>query len=216
MSSRISKKPSAKKQRSSTDSRHAQILLIEEFGYNSMPYSFYSAKGFRYRVATTSNRCLECIRRGKTCDASGVSVVVGACAGVFRISGFLTKEIANRIIAEKHRIEREEEATKEALLRSCEALEAAQKKIADSLDYLARLQKQQNQVISRGEELIRRGAYSLDELDAVERADLEAVVAVQSLVHTDLIDWNSLDFDDLILPVRSITGESPSEGVAHR
>lgn len=124
-------------------------------------------------------------------------------------------KIANRIIAEKRRIEREEEATEEALLRSREALEAAQKEIADSLDRLARLRKQRNQVISRGEELVRRGARSLDELDAVERADSEAVVAVQSLVHTDLIDWSSLDFDDLILPVSGVVGESPSEGVAH-
>lgn len=54
---------------------------------------------------------------------------------------------------------------------------------------LARLREQRKQIDVRGEQMLRRGARSLDELDEAERAESEAIIDVQAAGAVDVIDW---------------------------
>jgi hypothetical protein len=60
----------------------------------------------------------------------------------------------------------------------------------ESFARLSRLREQRQQINVRGEQMLRRGAQSLDELDELERAESEAVIDVQAIGGVDVIDWN--------------------------
>jgi hypothetical protein len=72
MSGRVQKRPS------STSRRQALALLIESIGFEVMPCSFCQSRRLKCRMIERTSKCAECTRRGKACDASGVSISAGA------------------------------------------------------------------------------------------------------------------------------------------
>ncbi|KAL7903698.1 hypothetical protein GGI35DRAFT_485126 [Trichoderma velutinum] len=62
----------------------------------------------------------------------------------------------------------------------------------ESIARLSRLREQRQQMTVRGEQMLRRGAQSPDELDDLERAESEAVVDGQLNGGVDVIDWNTV------------------------
>ncbi|KAG8417829.1 hypothetical protein J3458_005288 [Metarhizium acridum] len=146
-----------------------------------MPCSFCSARGFRCKMIERSLKCGECVRRGRSCDASGVAI-----------------NSLGRIISESKRLNREEESAEELLASRREALRQAQADLDESLNRLERLRKQKRQLLSKGNEMTRLGLQSLDELDEEERRESEAVIDAQSLGAIDVLDWNAV-FGDALL-----------------
>lgn len=63
--------------KSSTDYRKAAIIVIETIGVLVMPCSFCDSRGLPCKMATGYNKCLECTRRGRTCDGNGISLAAG-------------------------------------------------------------------------------------------------------------------------------------------
>jgi len=79
MSSRVPKPRSRKRKESSEKApstlRNDRLAdSIELFGYDVMPCSFCSSRGLRCRMIERSSKCGECVRRGRSCDATGVAV----------------------------------------------------------------------------------------------------------------------------------------------
>ena len=105
--------------------------------------------------------------------------------------------LATRLIAEKRRIEKEEDTTESELL-------ALQQQMNERISRLTRLRRQKKMVISRGHEMIRRGLKSLDELEEAERRESDAVIDVQVSGGLDVVDWNVV-FGDGFLP----SGDTP-------
>lgn len=70
----------------------------------------------------------------------------------------------------------------------------------ESFARLSRLREQRQQISVRGEQMLRRGAQSLDELDDLERAESEAVADVQLNDGVDVFDWDAVlaDFGPLV------------------
>ncbi|KAF4982161.1 hypothetical protein FDECE_17563 [Fusarium decemcellulare] len=107
-------------------------------------------------------------------------------------------QFVTRIIEEAKRLEKAEEAAEELLSSRREALRLAQRELDESLSQLESCRKRKKELVSRGVEMTRRGLDSLDELEEVERAESlqEQLVVedVNSLVHSDVLDFSFLDF----------------------
>lgn len=65
--------------KSSTDYRKAAIIVIETIGVLVMPCSFCDSRNLPCKMAPGYNKCLECTRRGRTCDGNGISLAAGEC-----------------------------------------------------------------------------------------------------------------------------------------
>lgn len=169
---RIVKLPRAPK----TEQKIKLAATIEEFGYDVMPCSFCHSRGFRCRMMDKVSRCQECVRRGRSCDGAGVPL-----------------SSLNRVISESQRLRREEADTAERLAR-------LHKETSEALAKLDRLRKQRETLVSRGATMVNRGLQSLDELDAAEREESEAVMSVQSMGGLDVVDWNAIFSDPVLLP----------------
>lgn len=89
------------------------------------------------------------------------------------------------MISEKRRLEKQEDETEAELL-------VLQQQLVEKISKLTRLRRQKKKVVSRGHAMVRRGFQSLDELEAAEREESEAVVDVQALGGFDVIDWNAV------------------------
>lgn len=109
----------------------------------------------------------------------------------------------NRINTESERLEREEEKAEEQMM-------AAQVALNEALNRLARLRRQKRALKSKGEEMVRRGLQSLDELEEAEQneASAEEVAHLDGSfrdysaeAQADL--WSSLGLGDFVLPVES-------------
>lgn len=74
MSSRVEKPKSL-----SARKRQEQFDFIELRGYDVMPCSFCQRKGWKCRMVEGVSRCSECVRRGRSCDGSGVPVNAREC-----------------------------------------------------------------------------------------------------------------------------------------
>ena len=105
------------------------------------------------------------------------------------VLGFL----ATRLIKEKRRIEREEDATEAELL-------ALQQQMNEKFARLTRLRRQKKSIVSRGHEMIRKGLQSLDDLEEADRMESEAVIDVQALGGFGVLDWNAIFSDPPLLP----------------
>ncbi|PNH32595.1 hypothetical protein BJF96_g4158 [Verticillium dahliae] len=114
------------------------------------------------------SRCSECVRRGRSCDGSGVPV--NALSRITQELGKLDKK------------ELDEEAR----------LEELQSQVAEALSRLKRLRTQKRSLHERGVKMVNQGLQSLDELDSAEREESEAVVAVQAAGGFGVIDWSAL------------------------
>lgn len=173
---RVSK---SKSKASSTDRRNAQVLLIDTFGFETMPCSFCTKRGTRCMMVSGVSRCRECTRRGRSCDGSGVSVAV-----------------ASRIANEMARIQENEKAAEQKLLDAKQAMDRAQAEMSEAVARLIRLRSQKDSLRSRGVDMARRNAPSLDELDEEERQESEAVTDVMSLGGFGVVDWSTVGFLD--------------------
>jgi hypothetical protein len=167
MSNRVAKPRFTK-----TEQRSKLAAAIEEFGVVVMPCSFCHSRKLSCKMMEGVSRCKECVRRGRSCDGSGVPV-----------------SSLNRIISESQRLRREEE-------EAAALLQRLQRESSEALAKLERLRKQRESLVTRGSIMVKRGLQSLDELDESERAESEAVVEVQSFGHADVVDWNVI-FSDL-------------------
>lgn len=107
---------------------------------------------------------------------------------------------AERLAAEKERIDAEERQTEQELLLHQQKMMELTQSMNESFARLSRLREQRQQINVRGEQMLRKGAQSLDELDDMERAESEAVVDVQLNGGVDVIDWNAIlaDFDSSV------------------
>jgi hypothetical protein len=63
--------------RSSTDYRKAALVVIDTIGVLVMPCSFCDTRGLSCKMAPGYQKCLECTRRGQTCDGNGISLAAG-------------------------------------------------------------------------------------------------------------------------------------------
>ncbi|KAM9873269.1 hypothetical protein VDGL01_12653 [Verticillium dahliae] len=163
MSSRVEKPKSL-----SARKRQEQFDFIELRGYDVMPCSFCQRKGWKCRMVEGVSRCSECVRRGRSCDGSGVPV--NALSRITQELGKLDKK------------ELDEEAR----------LEELQSQVAEALSRLKRLRTQKRSLHERGVRMVNQGLQSLDELDSAEREESEAVVAVQAAGGFGVIDWSAL------------------------
>lgn len=107
-------------------------------------------------------------------------------SGVFESLCDLLTLVATRLMAEKRRIESEEDSVETELL-------ALQQQVNERIARLTRLRKQKKMVVSKGHDMIRRGLRSLDELEEAERQEADAVIDVQSFGGFGVIDWSSLE-----------------------
>lgn len=164
---------------------------IESFGYDVMPCSFCSARGLRCKMIERSSKCGECVRRGRSCDASGVAISSRRCPSCVLL--FFANEclLVGRIISESKRLDQEEERAEEQMLK-------AQAELNEALARLARLRRQKRQLVTKGQQMTRLGLQSLDELEEEERRESEAVIDAQSLGAIDVLDWNAV-FGDALL-----------------
>lgn len=121
--------------------------------------------------------------------------------------------VVTRVIAEAKRLGAKESELEEGFLKKRAALRAAQDEFDEALDLLERARRQRQSLVTRGREMTRRGLESLEELEASEQTEREAVIDIQSLVHADVIDWSSVGYDPLFDP--GVVDENPSAGVAH-
>lgn len=110
------------------------------------------------------SRCKECVRRGRSCDGSGVPIAT-----------------IDRAISESQRLKREEASAEAAL--------------SEALGRLQRVRRQREHHRSRVADMVNRGLSSLDELDAVERSESEAVAPAQASGAVNAIDWSAIGAD---------------------
>lgn len=168
-----------------TEQRNVLYALIEETGFEVMPCSFCEAKSLSCKMIDGVSRCSECVRRGRSCDGTGVSVSTGERLRVPFCFPVGLIGVAARLISEKRRLEKQEDETEAELL-------ALQQQLVEKISKLTRLRRQKKKVISRGHAMVRRGFQSLDELEEAEREESEVVVDVQALGGFDVIDWNAV------------------------
>ena len=95
MSGRIEKQKSPSKK---TQQRIALAQLIDVQGEEVMPCSFCSSKGWKCQMMVGVSRCKECVRRGRSCDGTGVSI-----------------SAITRSVKESQRLKAEESQAEEAL-----------------------------------------------------------------------------------------------------
>lgn len=184
-------KPSQPTVAKSTRNRKAAVLVIETIGVIVMPCSFCESRGLSCKMARGYQKCKECTRRGRSCDGNGISLAAGMISFLCIIL-VLTVIVAERLAAEKERIDAEERQTEQQLLLHQQKMMELTQSMNESFARLSRLREQRQQINVRGEQMLRRGAQSLDELDDIERAESEAVVDVQLNGGVDVIDWNAV------------------------
>ena len=87
-----------KSKRSKTEQRLALVAAIDEFGFDVMPCSFCHSRKLACKMMDGVSRCKECVRRGRSCDGTGVPV-----------------SSLNRIVSESKRLRAEEEQSSRRL-----------------------------------------------------------------------------------------------------
>ncbi|PNP60895.1 hypothetical protein FNYG_14371 [Fusarium nygamai] len=154
----------------STRRRLARATLINLEGYDVMPCSYCSSQRppLQCRMREGNTVCGECTRRGRPCDGNGVSL-----------------SEADRLVQAKRRIEVEEEATEEELLD-------LQRQMNERLSRLMRLRRQKRQIQTKGTKMLERGLQSMDELEAVEQQEAQAVVDARSAGAANIVDWTAI------------------------
>lgn len=185
MSGGIPKPRSVKSQQ-----RDRLYASIHEFGVEVMPCSFCYRKGWKCHMMPGVSRCKECVRRGRSCDGSGVPT-----------------SSLNRIISESQRLRQQEKDTEESLSGLQRELSSLQSRLQESLGRLQRIRAQRESLTTRGAEMVNRGLASLDELETHEREESNAVVSAQADGAVDVIDWNAIGIDlDASLPSSVLAG----------
>ncbi|KAL2196648.1 hypothetical protein P885DRAFT_37161 [Corynascus similis CBS 632.67] len=184
-----------KKRSSKSSQRAALAAAIDELGYEVMPCSFCHSRGLRCKMIERSSRCGECVRRGRSCDGSGVPV-----------------SSLSRIVDESKRLDREEQDAKESFRLERAALLEAQQCMDESLARLDRIRRQKRLLLTKGRDMVRRGLASLDEVEEAERQESAASVEAQVNGAFGVVGWNAvfetvpeLPFpDELVLPLPAL------------
>ncbi|KAF5697727.1 hypothetical protein FMUND_15314 [Fusarium mundagurra] len=133
-----------------------------------MPCIYCAPRGLQCWAKDGHTYCSQCTRRGRKCDGKGVTYLK-----------------ADRFVAEKRPLEREEEVTEAELLQ-------LQKQLDECLNRLMLLRQQRWQFSKRGSEMLHRNVKTLDELEAVENTESFAAVEAQLLGASDIIDWGEV------------------------
>jgi len=181
---------------SKTLQRSALAAAIDELGYEVMPCSFCHSKGTKCKMIERASRCGECVRRGRSCDGSGVPVSSRSCFfPPFRDCRADIPSVS-RIVAESKRLDSEEQDAEEAFRAERLALAEAQRRLDESLARLDRIRRQKRTLLSKGGDMVRRGLASLDEVEEMENRESNAVVEAQVNFAVDVVDWNAV-FDTL-------------------
>lgn len=178
MSGRVPKSRSSK-----SIQRSALACRISERGFDAEMPCTACFRGKRVcRMSDESSRCLECVRRGRSCD--GITVGSSCSFCWFLVLAFLLTVSVNRASKEQKKIEKQIEESEEVL--------------QEALARLSRLRRQRDVLRKKTSELFARGMRELDEEDGVrsqEEAILQeqqAVGEAQSTAHLDVLDWTSI------------------------
>lgn len=91
------------------------------------------------------------------------------------------------------RIQESERAAEQKLLDAKQAMDRAQAEMSEAMARLIRLRSQKDSLRSRGVDMARRNAPSLDELDEEERQESEAATDGMSLGDFGVVDWSTVD-----------------------
>ena len=86
MSGRISKTRISRK----TEQRQALALLIDETGFEAMPCSSCRERGWSCKMTEGHSRCAACVRRGRSCDGTGLSLNSGVLPFFLFLFGVLS------------------------------------------------------------------------------------------------------------------------------
>ena len=95
---------------------------------------------------------------------------------------------AERIIFEKRRLEREED-------EAAKAVEDAQSILNESLARLHRVRRQKKFVVEKGVRMVMENLRDMDEVEDLDRRELDAVVGARAQGAVDVIDWTSVGLD---------------------
>ncbi|KAH7208363.1 hypothetical protein BKA60DRAFT_577882 [Fusarium oxysporum] len=112
-------------------------------------YCFKNKKECRFDDVEKSSRCLECVRRGRSCDGVRVASTL------------------NRLVDQQEKLEaQEEEAGNKVLVLHKELMEL-QSSLAEAVSRLQRIRKIKKRVKEQGAELFERGMQELDKEDNI-------------------------------------------------
>ena len=99
--------------------------------------------------------------------------------------------VGEKLIAEKRRLEREEDMAEEKLL-------SLQKEMNTQIARIMRLRRLQKEVVRKGHLMIRDGFKDLDEMEkAEEEANAEIVSSVQTVEAFVPTDWSSVGLENV-------------------
>jgi hypothetical protein len=173
--------------RKSSSARYRALLAqnIAENGFVVMPCTWCSSQGLTCRMLEKVKRCEACVRRGRSCDGSGVPISSRACASLLSRT-FLTYSPVDRIMREQRRL-KEEEKQAEALLVEY------QRKASEALARLSRVRQQREFLVEKGADMVARGLSNMDALEQSEAEESRALLDVQTApVATDVVDWGAV------------------------
>ncbi|KAK4112528.1 hypothetical protein N656DRAFT_779399 [Canariomyces notabilis] len=120
-------------------------------------------------------RCEACVRRGRSCDGSGVPI-----------------STLDRILQEQRRIKDAERRAELELDESQRRLEEAQRELSEKLARLRRLRQQKEFLVERGVDMVARGLSTLDELESAKREESSAAPEAQLSGAVDVVDWGAV------------------------
>ncbi|KAH7163642.1 hypothetical protein DER46DRAFT_604836, partial [Fusarium sp. MPI-SDFR-AT-0072] len=168
--------------------RLARAKLIASTGYEIMPCSFCTENYTKCMMKEGWKNCSECTCRGRSCDGKGV-----------------TLSEADRLVQEKNRIEADEEATEEELIK-------LQQQLNERLSKLMRLRRQKRLIQTKGLWALEKDSAAMNDRERMENlvSESEAVVESVEAGAADLIDWSAV-FD----PSFVVADGNPSGVVGH-
>ncbi|RFN44857.1 hypothetical protein FIE12Z_10903 [Fusarium flagelliforme] len=165
----------------STEKRRKAAEGIAQFGFKVIPCSRCSKRGVACKMIAGKKKCGLCVSLGRPCNVTGTPL-----------------NSLTHIINKAKRLEEREAAAEELLSSRREALRVAQRELDESLSQLETCRKRKKELVSRGVEMTRRGLDSLDELEEAEKAESSkeqlVVEDINSLVHSDVLDFSFFDF----------------------
>lgn len=158
-----------------------------------MPCSYCFKNQKQCQFSEKSARCLECIRRGRSCD------------------GVLVASTLTRLESQRKKLESEEEKAEDDLLE-------LQQKLSEAVSRLSRIRKIRKRVVAKSDEALERGLAEAD----VEDGIVPALTAHEQWVAQDLsalgvpdnFDWSSVglsEFSDVGPLLGDAAAAGPSE-----
>ncbi|KAI1305052.1 hypothetical protein F5Y03DRAFT_356377 [Xylaria venustula] len=112
-----------------------------------MPCSRCFDRSLECKIMDGVTRCKKCVRAGRTCDNSGISLAS-----------------AENVASEHHRLKREEEEAKKKLAQAKGDLDTA-------LGRLSRFRRQKRFLKKKATKIVQRGLASLNKLDKIKRIE---------------------------------------------